>query len=1055
MPGARRVGATIWLGLVLWGSATLAAQGVTGAAIQGTVGSTDSAAVQDANVLVTNSATGERWQTATNAHGRFFVEHLSVGGPYRIEVHAIGFAPASQDGIFLSLGERLTTGFSLRHVAVELAELTVQAAVDPLINSGRTGPAQIVSDSTMLRLPSHRDYTDLARLAPQVNYGSFALSFAGQPDRLNGLQVDGSTNNDLFNTTETGNGTIAGFPDLTIPTVESLEEVQVVTAPFDVRFGGFAGGLVNAVTKSGSNTLRGAAYSYFENQSLTGRDASGARAPDFSQSEAGVSVGGPIVHDRLAFFLDADFRRQSTPQSIHAPGADTTGGADSAGIGIRYGSAMRFRDILRNSYGVDPGDFETRAQRLPSGSLFAKVTAQLGVNSRLEVSHNWFHADQRFEGGHHYGFIGFSSNALHIPLTVNATRLNWTTAFERRWTNELLLARVHEWNSCVPEVEFPRVEVLADAGRLVAGSAGCGGLETKETIWELTDNLGLEWGAHRLTLGMHHELLNLLSAFRAPNEGAWLFDSLDSLEQGRPSSFERSLPGPLAPEGPRADFPVRQIGFYLQDQWVPTARLTLTAGLRLDVPFLPNDPPQNPDLLAGLGINTAVTPSGHALWSPRLGLSYDASGRGSTFLRGGIGLFAGRPAYIWFREAHFNTGLQQLQLTCAGDATPAFTLDPSQQPTQCAELEEPVPVIAYFDPGFRFPRSLKVSLGVDQRLPWGMVGTLDILYARGVSQFAERDVNLMPPLGTAAGEGGRALYGSIDPATGISEPARHNPAFGPVIEMLNRSDARSWSLALQLQKRFPQGTELGAAYTYSDARDRQSTPADNSYNNLTASPLDGTWEHPNLRTSIYSRPHKVALTGTFDLPLKFDLGFFYTGFSGDPVTYIVLGDANGDGIDNLFGHTNDNDPVYVPKDAGDITLANPADYPALERIIRREPCLRRQRGRLLERNSCRQPWFTSLDARLTKVLPTAHGQSLELSADVFNLLNLLDRDWGLVRFNFEDSGSGSFGRVNLLELVGHDVEHGRGVYNVLAPHFRQVDPEGSRWRLRLNARYTF
>ena len=769
----------IWLGLVLSGAGRLHAQGVTGAAMQGTIIGADSAVVQDASVLITNTATGERWRTATNAHGRFFVEHLSVGGPYRVEVHAIGFAPVSQDGIFLSLGERHTTGFSVRHVAVELAELTVQAAVDPLINSGRTGPAQIISDSTMVRLPSHRDYTDLARLSPQVNYGSFALSFAGQPDRLNGLQVDGSTNNDLFNTTETGNGTIAGFPDLTIPTVESLEEVQVVTAPFDVRFGGFAGGLVNAVTKSGSNTLRGTAYSYFENQSLTGRDASGSRAPDFTQGEAGVSVGGPIVHDRLAFFLDAGFRRQSTPQSIHAPSADTTGGADSAGVGIRYGSAIRFRDILRNSYGVDPGDFETRAHRLPSGSLFTKVTAQLGVNSRLEVSHNWFHADQRFEGGHDYGFIGFSSNALHIPLTVNATRLNWTTAFGGRWTNELLLARVHEWNSCVPEVEFPRVEVSADAGRLVAGSAGCGGLETKETIGELTDNLGFEWGAHRLTLGMHHELLHLLNAFRAPDEGAWFFDSLDSLALGEPSGFERNLPGPLAPTGPRADFHVRQVGFYLQDQWAPSPRLALTAGLRLDVPFLSDDPPQNPDLLAGLGINTSVTPSGHALWSPRLGLSYDASGRGSTFLRGGIGLFAGRPAYIWFREAHFDTGRQQLSLVCTGDDTPAFTLDPLQQPTQCAGLEEPVPVIAYFNPGFRFPRSLKITLGADQRLPWGTVGTLDILYARGVSQFAERDVNLTAPVGHGGRRGWSGALRIDRPRNRVVGARPPRPRLGP------------------------------------------------------------------------------------------------------------------------------------------------------------------------------------------------------------------------------------------------------------------------------------
>ena len=166
---------------------------------------------------------------------------------------------------------------------------------------------------------------------------------------------------------------------------------------------------------------------------------------------------------------------------------------------------------------------------------------------------------------------------------------------------------------------------------------------------------------------------------------------------------------------------------------------------------------------------------------------------------------------------------------------------------------------------------------------------------------------------------------------------------------------------------------------------------------------------PQRRTSLYSRPHKIALTGTFDLPLKLNLGLLYTGFSGDPITYIVLGDANGDGIDDLFNHTQDNDPIYVPKDADDITLVNPADYPLLDRIIRREPCLRRQRGRLPERNSCRQLWVNSLDVRLAKVLPTGHGQSLEVTTDVFNLLNLLDHDWGLVRSIFEEFGTGDSG----------------------------------------------
>jgi hypothetical protein len=429
------------------------------------------------------------------------------------------------------------------------------------------------------------------------------------------------------------------------------------------------------------------------------------------------------------------------------------------------------------------------------------------------------------------------------------------------------------------------------------------------------------------------------------------------------------------------------------------------------------------------------------------------SGRGDTFVRGGIGLFAGRPAYIWFREAHFNTGLQQLQLTCTGEATPTFTLDPARQPTRCAGTGEPVPDIAYFDPGFRFPRSLKVALGLDHRLPWDLVGTVDLLYTRGVDQLAERDANLGPPVGRAAGEGGRVLYGSIDAGTGESRPGRLNPAFGPVIEMFNRSGDRSWSLALQIQKRFVAGTEVSAAYTYTDARDRQSTPSDLSYGNLAASPVDGSWEQPNLRTSVYSRPHKVTVTGTFDLPLALRLGVIYTGFSGDPLTYTVLGDANADGIDNLHDHAADNDPVYVPRDASDITLANPPDYDSLDQMIQGVDCLRHQRGRLLRRNSCRQPWVTSLEARLTEVIPTGHGRSLELSADLFNVLNFLDGAWGLNRFTNGD-GDG-LDRVPLVELVGYDAEHGRGVYQVLAPHFREVDQEGSRWRLRLGTRYVF
>ncbi len=210
-----------------------------------------------------------------------------------------------------------------------------------------------------------------------------------------------------------------------------------------------------------------------------------------------------------------------------------------------------------------------------------------------------------------------------------------------------------------------------------------------------------------------------------------------------------------------------------------------------------------------------------------------------------------------------------------------------------------------------------------------------------------------------------------------------------------------------------------------------------------------------MRGALWSHPHKITLVGTADLPLNVRLGLSYIGFSGDPLTYIVHGDANADGLDNIED-TRYNDPVYVPRHAGDIALDNPADYPRLDSYIQTEGCLSEQRGRILERNSCRNPWINRLDARLTKALPTWRGQSVEITADFFNLLNFIDHDWGRVQQTMEESGGVGLGnRVSLVQLVGYDVANGRGIYHVLEPRRHEVDVERTRWRMQLSVRYTF
>ncbi len=749
-------------------------------------------------------------------------------------------------------------------------------------------------------------------------------------------------------------------------------------------------------------------------------------------------------------FVNADVNREVTPQTVPVPvPGDTTTGA------LRYESLVRFRDLLR-SYGVDPGNFSTGSYSTPSRNLFFKITAQLGLNSSLAVSHNYGHGNDRREiGERDVGLYGLSSSGSQNPETINATRLAWTTAFGVRFTNQMTLARVDDRRTCVPSSDFPAVTLVDNdspdpfAGTVLnAGTPeNCLGLETGHTLWELTDNVGMAAGNHRLTFGTHAERIHLVEDVLDVPRGVWTFGSLDSLAAGTPASYARDFP---AAGDSRVAFRVNQIGVYAQDQWAPMPHLTVTAGLRLDVPTVPTPPTWSLQAWNGLGISTSETPSGNALWSPRLGMNYDPSGRGVTVLRGGVGFFAGPPAYVWYRNVYGTTGIRSLRIDCEGDAVPAFTLDPKMQPTKCVEPTPLASPLAYFDPDFRFPRSLKVALGVDRALPWGVVGRVDVLYTRLVNSVEMVDVNLRGPVGTSAGEGGRVLYGTIDESTGRATPSRVADGLGRVAQLRNGSGDRSYSVTAQLERHFSGGTGVSAAYTYTDARDRMGMVADRGSDLIRSTPLDGTLEARNVRTSIWERPHKITFVGTTDLPFGFRLGVTYIGMSGQPYTYVSQGDPNADGL--LPRDAVSNDVVYVPKDAGDITLADPTKFAPLDEFIRKEPCLQSQRGRLLQRDSCRDPWLNETTAQLSKRFRLADRRTLEVTADLFNVLNFVNGDWGVVRQTFGDIGNA----VPLLQLVGYDTPHSRGVYELVEGVIRRdIDVEATRWRLQLAATVFF
>jgi hypothetical protein len=1046
------------LGLLLV-PAGLAAQGVSGAALQGVLTGRNGQPIVDAVIEVSNLGNGARWQATTRSSGRYYLDNLVVGGPYQVEARAVGYRSNRQSGIYLSLGQRLTLDLLLDAAVFQLDTVTIRGIPDARINAGRTGPSQSVSESTLTRLPvAGRNFSLLALLSPQVTLSpSGGLSITGQPDRLNGLQIDGSTNNDLLGGSALGGvgtpGQDLGARSLSL---EAIQELQILTAPFDVRFGNFAAGLVNAVTRSGTNRWEGSLFGFYSGGHLIGPTLDGDRDGEFLIEEMGLTLGGPVVRNRAAFFLNAGLQRGSLPDISPKIGTDTTGGADSAETGIRLASVRRFQDILRNQYAVNPGSATGEFPlEVPARNFFGKLSVQLGVNSRLELSHDYAHTAPDILGcrGAPDGPYCLTSSGFSVPFTLNTTHLEWSHSSGTGLTNQLVLTRLKSHRVCLPNSDFVQLLVNADRGQLMAGETfGCGGDRTTQHLLELTDNLSFTAGAHRITLGTHDERIRIPS-FNGVEyffNAQWEFQSLDSLEQGLPIRYSATLRSPQRPRGPLSNLAVNLLGLYAQDQWIPLRGLTVTAGLRVDVPYIGTEPVKNPALETILGIDNTRTPSGNPLWAPRLGFSYDLRGNGSSFLRGGIGLFAGRPPLKWFDDVYSHTGLEAIQLYCTDSEVPTFVIDTANQPTSCA-VGGPLPTAAQvnvFDPHFRFPRNLKVALGWDRRLGWDVVGTVDLTYTRAIDQYDLLDLNLQPPI-AAPGEGGRLMYGAID-SFGFATPARLDPAFGPVMLIRNSASNHAFTGTVQLQKSLGAGATVQLSYTRTQSKDRFSPVSDNTVDDLNGPALDGSLDHRELRTSVFDVPHRVTLLLAGNLPFGIRAALFYEGSSGTPFTYQVAGDANGDGMED--------DIVYVPRDlrpGGDISLADfdensgtnvpaaPATYDRMARRIAREPCLRAARGRIMARNSCRTPWTTLASARVSTMLHLG-GHSAEVTLDVFNLLHLFDRDWGLVRGNDD----------RLLGLVGYDTVRGRGLYQLLDPR-RFIDLGASRWRMQLGMHYNF
>jgi hypothetical protein len=443
-----------------------------------------------------------------------------------------------------------------------------------------------------------------------------------------------------------------------------------------------------------------------------------------------------------------------------------------------------------------------------------------------------------------------------------------------------------------------------------------------------------------------------------------------------------------------------------------------------------------------------------ALWSPRLGFNYDVRGDQSMIVRGGVGVFSGRPPYVWVSNAYANSGLTQALLSCNGAAVPTFTADINNQPQTCVgggAATPPIPSIVYFDNGFKFPQTMRAALGSDLKLPWNMVGSVDLLYTRTLNQFYINDVNLQGVQMVNAGEGGRLMYGTVNSANGRTTPTRVSSQFADVLHQFNASGDNSFFASFSVNKRFSNHLTFTAGYTYSHTEDRMCLTSSISSSNFRYAVLQGALDNRPLETSCFDVPNKISAAVLFDAPLGIKASLSYSGQSGTPFTYVNNYDANGDGWGG-------NDPIYIPL-ASDTTYIrgttaanNAADRAKFNAWIDAQACLRDHRGQLQQRNSCRNPWTNFINARIAKTFPTMRGQSLEVSLDIFNLPNLINSSW------FQNKQTSYYEELAAVNIVAADPTTHESINTLNTAGINalnSIQASQNRYRLLLSGKYIF
>ncbi len=1065
------------------------------ATLSGRINDSTGNAITGASIIVKHNPTGRETKILSNNKGIFVLTNLKAGGPYTLTASFVGFKEEVINDINLTLGTNPDLNIILQPVSNELKEVTIMGTGRRNLSSGLTVGARQLSTLPTLG----RSLQDFTRLTPQSNNNSFA----GTSFRYNNITLDGAVNNDAIGFSNSAGGVsgggqagTSGSGTRTNPySLDAIQEVQVQLAPYDVRLGNFTGGSINAVTKSGANDFHGSVYGYGRNQTLVGKSNDALHTKigsDFYDYQYGASVGGPIIKNKAFFFVNGEITRRQEPTFYNA---------GDAGAAISVADAEAIRNNLITKYNYDPGTYGPYTIATNSNKLFGRFDWNLNLRNSLMLraiyTHGWGQNLERSSTNFQFSSTDFTQHTKNLNLVAELK-----STISNSVSNNIIASyiNVHEYRD-FPGVLAPFIDI--GGGKIWLGTwREASVYNVKQKTVEFTDNLTVTKGINKFTFGTHNEFYDLTYGFLNSWNGRWEYADVNSFLADKPSRIRstysvddsKNSRNDLYNNLPGSNYKVNLLSAYAQDDISFNKKFKLTPGIRVDYSFVNNQPPldtavtNTKDYISTNPTYTHTSWSrfdnkwlGKATVSPRVGFSYDVNGNQSLIFRGGTGVFVGRMPFAWLGYAYTLNGTNFGNIDykpVSGTVVPLAINPNNLQDTvtkyggTSASATHEVDII---DNNFKLPSIWRSNLATDIKFGRGYKLTLDVMYTKTLHDVKFQQINVKDTT---------AYFSTGLTQTPVYVGGKVNAAFSNAYLLSNTTEGYRYNLTAQISKaanNIKVGSEhlldinWSLAYTYGISKDISNGIRNSFQSNYEVNPSIVP-NDPQLAYSNFDLRHRIVGTGSFAFKWNSNntssLALFYSSQSGSPYTLIYASSPN------PFSNASNANLVYIPKDRSDINLADIKDaggnvtvtadqqWTAMNNFITSDDYLSTRRGKYTERNGMRTPWNHFLDMKLMHEFHFKGDNdkhSLQVSLDIFNVLNLVNNDWGHIAFVTNVNNY----NVNFLKFATDANSIAPGApstgyvptFNFVAPpstgHYYTIDPINSRWQAQVGVKYNF